>query len=213
MSIYQPLPTDDGRSYLRLLRLHPGSPKDDIECALDTATHEDFKDQYEAISYCWGDAEDTVPLTCNGVRVSVTRNLHHALQRFRPPPGTNARLLWADALCINQEDDREKGEQVGRMGEVFAEAQCVLVWLGGDVHDATATGTCAIIREVTSYLDGIYAQCGSIGFMPILKEPYPICLEESKWLGVNALLESPWFGRVWTVQVDDSAVSFQHCVI
>jgi len=202
MSIYQTLRDEDGRSHLRLLRLQPGDADDDIECTLETVTYEDSDNRYEAISYCWGDAKDTVPLACNGVQTLVTRNLHGALRRFRPPRGTAARSLWADALCINQQNNEKKGKQVDRMGEVFANASRVLVWLGSNVDDTTAVDTFAMICEINQYLDKVFVQCQkNFKIMPILSKPYPICLEEKKWLGVAALLNSPSFHRVWTIQV------------
>ncbi|EAT81966.1 hypothetical protein SNOG_10572 [Parastagonospora nodorum SN15] len=202
LRLFRLLSDQPDRAQIRLLRLHPGDFNDPIDCDIKVTTYAKSIKKYEAISYCWGNAEDTVPLTCNGVRTLVTRNLHDALRRFRPARGTAARLLWADALCINQKDYEEKGKQVGRMGEVFANASRVLVWLGGDVDDTTATDTFAMIREINQYLGEVFIQCRqNLNAMPVLSKPYPICLEENKWHGVAALLKSSWFSRVWTIQV------------
>ncbi|KAK3489758.1 heterokaryon incompatibility protein-domain-containing protein [Neurospora crassa] len=38
--------------------------------------------------------------------------------------------LWIDALCINQNDNKEKSSQVGRMGTIFSSAKVVLSWIG-----------------------------------------------------------------------------------
>ncbi|KAH4603212.1 hypothetical protein HBI52_103290 [Parastagonospora nodorum] len=201
LRLFRLLSDQPDRAQIRLLRLHPGDFNDPIDCDIKVTTYAKSIKKYEAISYCWGNAEDTVPLTCNGVRTLVTRNLHDALRRFRPARGTAARLLWADALCINQKDYEEKGKQVGRMGEVFANASRVLVWLGGDVDDTTATDTFAMIREINQYLGEVFIQCRqNLNAMPVLSKPYPICLEENKWHGVAALLKSSWFSRVWTIQ-------------
>lgn len=40
------------------------------------------------------------------------------------------RIIWIDAICINQEDRAEKGHQVQSMAKIFAKANCVIVWLG-----------------------------------------------------------------------------------
>jgi hypothetical protein len=40
------------------------------------------------------------------------------------------RVLWIDALCINQDDDAERVHQVGIMGSIYRQARQVLVWLG-----------------------------------------------------------------------------------
>jgi hypothetical protein len=202
MSIFQPLPNEDGRSYLRLLRLQPGDYNDPIECTLEITTHEESENQYEAISYCWGDPNNTIPIVCNGLHVPITRSLEGALRRFRNSSGSTSRLLWADSICINQKDNEEKGKQVGRMGEVYTNASCVLVWLGCNVDEATATSTFAFIYETVQYLDEAYMRGGrTISSVPRLIKPYPICLAESKWLKVAALLQTTWFWRIWTLQV------------
>jgi hypothetical protein len=192
MSIFQPLPDKEGCSYLRLLRLQPGDYDDPIECTLDIVTHVESRDQYEAISYCWGDAKDTVPVICNSLKVPITRTLKSALRRFRNPSGSTTRALWADALCINQKDDKEKGKQVGRMGEVFANASRVLVWLGGDVDHDMASRTFMILSEIDQCLEE----------MSPTQEPFPIRVEVYKYTGLDVLLKSPWFFRVWTLQVN-----------
>jgi hypothetical protein len=40
------------------------------------------------------------------------------------------KVIWIDALCINQDDDEEKGIQVQMMDRIFQEAKRVAVWLG-----------------------------------------------------------------------------------
>ena len=42
------------------------------------------------------------------------------------------RTIWVDALCISQEDLNEKASQVAIIGDIFAKAKTVLVWLGQD---------------------------------------------------------------------------------
>lgn len=122
------------------------------------------------ISYCWVDATDNISVVCDELRVLITRSLHGALRRFRPPRGTAARLLWADALCINQKDDEEKGKQVGSMDEIFANASSVLVWLGGNVDDRIATDTFTLISKINQHLDKAYLQFKVISMMPVLSE-------------------------------------------
>jgi hypothetical protein len=55
------------------------------------------------------------------------------------------RLVWIDALCINQSDDEEKTEQVRRMGEVYAQAKQVIVYLGR--ADASKRAFLGLINE------------------------------------------------------------------
>jgi len=44
-------------------------------------------------------------------------------------------FLWADVICINQEDDAERSKQIVMMGGIYSQAKAVIVWLGEkDVH-------------------------------------------------------------------------------
>lgn len=59
---------------------------------------------------------------------AASRNLADALHAFRPP--TRSKVIWVDAVCINQEDREEKSKQIPLMGEIFASAKLAHVWLG-----------------------------------------------------------------------------------
>jgi hypothetical protein len=84
--------------------------------------------KYEALSYCWGDPELQGFILLNGNAASVTVNLTRALENIRLDHGT--RVLWVDALCINQEDTTERNHQVKQMGAIYQKAERVVVWLG-----------------------------------------------------------------------------------
>jgi hypothetical protein len=64
----------------------------------------------------------------NGLAVDIRESLYRALDRLRRT--TAPRLLWVDALCIDQCNQEEVGDQVSKMGEIFAGASSVIVWLG-----------------------------------------------------------------------------------
>ena len=61
--------------------------------------------EFVAISYCWGDPNDTVKVICDGNVMTITKSLHDALLRFR---GEGKRVFWADVICIDQTDNEEK---------------------------------------------------------------------------------------------------------
>ena len=193
--IYDPLPQGD---YLRLIILHPGNDDDEIECELETRTHRRAKDKYAAISYVWGDPRDTINITCNKRIVPITRSLEGALRQFRHP--RTIRRLWADALCINQEDLAEKSEQVKNMGRVYRNAMKVLVWLGDDT-ETIAPEVFKMITEINVYCGQLFVQHNShYAFMPRLKDPHPIPMNKTPWTQLSKLLYLPWFQRAWTVQ-------------
>jgi hypothetical protein len=67
----------------------------------------------------------------------LTTDLFLALQRFRRL--AQRRILWADAICINQQDLDERGRQVSIMKGVYEEAVGVLVWLGPNTEGDAAS--------------------------------------------------------------------------
>ncbi|KAI0864887.1 heterokaryon incompatibility protein-domain-containing protein [Xylaria cubensis] len=106
---------------------------DPIHVSLSIAS---LKDQptYEALSYCWGDASDKRLIFCDGRPFPVGQNLEEALRHLRQSEG--ARVLWIDAICINQNDFAERTSQVKLMRHIYQTASRVLVWLGGHSADS-----------------------------------------------------------------------------
>jgi hypothetical protein len=88
---------------IRLVRLHPPPPGDGfaLSCTI-IATSQSAAPVYAALSYVWGSQEDPACILLNGEVYRVTQNLHLVLSRLRRPDGD--RLLWIDALAINQLD-------------------------------------------------------------------------------------------------------------
>ncbi|KAK3945963.1 heterokaryon incompatibility protein-domain-containing protein [Diplogelasinospora grovesii] len=126
--IYSVLPTNA----IRVLRLHHGSGSQIIECSLST-TQLTNADPYEALSYVWGSEADPETLLLCHREFRITRNLHSALRALRLP--YKDRILWIDALCINQGNDIEKGTQIPLMGEIYKGAGRVIAWLGSPTDD------------------------------------------------------------------------------
>lgn len=59
----------------------------------------------------------------------MTQNLWRALQRLRPKEGKPL-VIWADAVCINQNDVVERGAQISKMRGIYQGAEGVAVWVG-----------------------------------------------------------------------------------
>ncbi|KAM5364501.1 hypothetical protein ACJZ2D_011492 [Fusarium nematophilum] len=145
-----PLYTDleiHGRQF-RLLEIVSAEPS--IVCKLEVS--ELGKDQhFHALSYVWGDPEQTDTVSVNGNSIQVTRNLADAL-RHAPghlkPTGGSIRI-WADAICINQRDDNEKKHQVPLMKDIYSLADIVICWLGPYNEDVFKAMDCieVIARE------------------------------------------------------------------
>ncbi|KAK4228914.1 heterokaryon incompatibility protein-domain-containing protein [Podospora fimiseda] len=116
---------------IRLLHILPGTLLQDIECRLVDADLDVDNDGYEALSYVWGDVSETTPIQVNGNTLQIGKNLRCALLNLRL--ADRPRILWVDAICINQEDLDERNQQVSIMGRIYQSAQRTVVFLGDEV--------------------------------------------------------------------------------
>jgi hypothetical protein len=115
----------------RILILQPGEDEQDIHCELaHSLLHE--RPQFDALSYEWAAQPGSTDISCDAQPTSVRNNLHAALQSFRLPD--KRRVLWVDALCINQADNEEKSQQVAMMREIYGSATRVFIWLGKETQ-------------------------------------------------------------------------------
>lgn len=183
---------------IRLLSLYPNRDSNHrIECEL---FHDDIDNKnrspYEALSYTWGDASQTVNVQINGCAFPVTVNLEAALRALRY--ADKPRVLWVDALCINQNDIKERGEQVRIIWDIFQAADCVVVWLGPEEGDSAIAMDNFARREAQTRLparnwkerpavhEGRYCGCAAGDW-----KTYP------PRIGLLNLAERRWFTRAW----------------
>jgi hypothetical protein len=104
---YEPL--NPAKAEIRLLRLSPGTEDKPIRCSLKKVSL-DSHPVFEALSYIWGDTAATTPITVNKCPFTTMENLHSALVHLRHR--WTPRVLWVDAICINQADSLEKSSQI-----------------------------------------------------------------------------------------------------
>src|SRR5437016_2643904 len=123
---YDPLPLH-GDS-IRVLRLHRGGVRDPIRCTLYTTSLKQAARSYDALSYAWGIQDHSEPILVNGGEMVIRRNLFAFLCMLRSPEDDIH--LWADAVCIDQQNNREKNHQVQQMGRIYESSRITHVWLG-----------------------------------------------------------------------------------
>jgi hypothetical protein len=203
---YDDLPRGS-KTHIRILELYPGHPGDSVRCGLYTALLS--AQPYEALSYCWGDPEVTEAVTCNNAKVQVTVNLAAALQALRRTD--QPRLLWVDALCINQSSITERNEQVAIMRDIYNTAATTIVWLGDmadDSDDAMALvpDLIQVRAAFCGETNGAWESPNKVQSIHALAEEdldsYHIrpVLDEKRRTAFLRLLDRPWFSRVWVVQ-------------
>lgn len=125
-----------------------------------------------------GARQETEPLALyrrhEGSVLNITQNLYAALLRLRDHGCS--RTLWVDAVCINQEDEKEKEKQIPLMAEIYAKAFRVVVWLGeAEVGSERALEIIGLPKEKFAGLSNT----------------------ESTRDAIRQLLARPWFQRVW----------------
>lgn len=178
LSAYQYSPLPPGPNNVRLLRILPARGNNaPIRCRLFDYSLSDQRKGghlYEALSYVWGITDKSQTIFIDDQYLAVTANLHEALLHLRDT--AIERIVWIDAICINQADLKERGEQVQLMAKIYSNAARVVVWLGqASTHSDL---TLEAIRRAAS--DGTFSQCHA-----------------SVWEGIEELLGRPWFRRIW----------------
>lgn len=145
---YQPLKTEKS---FRLATLHGGQQTDQI--SITVQEHElDTCPAYIALSYEWGREQEKYILL-NGTTFRIRRNLYDFLKAIRPGP-SKKRILFIDALCINQTDCVERSFQVHLMRDVYEGAAQVWAWLGRDsVASDMVANVCQGQRVDTAHTD------------------------------------------------------------
>ncbi|EAQ93529.1 hypothetical protein CHGG_01764 [Chaetomium globosum CBS 148.51] len=199
--LYSPLP---GGLNIRILVLEPAAAEEDeLQTRLEVVSLDD-KPSFEAISYTWGDPSDMTLLSCNGSKVKIPRNLENALRRLRYTD--RPRYVWADSVCINQQDIPERGQQVSIMRNIYLSSERVLVWIGLDEHNEASTAfaaVCDIVRAWRPEGDRL----GFAGYASLL-EPMDddalasirITVDQKAWAALRTLFEKNYFRRFWIIQ-------------
>jgi hypothetical protein len=120
-------PLDTSTDGIRLLTLE--AAKDSETPIKSSLHHVTFaqKPKYEALSYTWGDETTKKKISIDGKEFEVGGNLFDALKHIRYTD--RDRVLWIDAICINQANVPEKNQQIRMMPFTYSKASLVLIWL------------------------------------------------------------------------------------
>lgn len=156
--VYQDLP--DG--HIRLLTIHPGDEASALSGIIRSAPLE-LAPNYEAVSYAWGaeDFTDALDVVCDtgststssetkDVRsIPITPNVTSLLNSLRYP--NEPRVLWIDAICINQANASERSVQVQQMRQIYSRAQRIIIWLGLATEDGESDRAFRFLQRMGTY--------------------------------------------------------------
>lgn len=181
--------------------------------------------KYEALSYAWGSDANPSRVRVRSQRhkqdphnyyLSITRNLHDALCALRKyhldaedPEGdlvsSLSRVLWVDAICIDQYNAAEKGPQVAMMGDIYRSASRVVAWLGpsDDTSHRAMRYMCSVGLQVNVSFRGSELSPAPGAADPTLGDiqvPLFETHDQDMATCLTALLGRAWFSRLWVVQ-------------
>lgn len=203
-SIWKPLNKE--KREIRIVLLQPSEEEDDALYADLEIVSLASEPEYKAISYVWGDPSHTTDIFLNGGKVKITKSLGAALRRFRDSSDLVA--LWADAVCIDQENLQERADQVRIMGEIYAAAIQVNVWLGR-LSDA---GWQARLHDSDGIIDLTLADQAFLEWEKFVDHGLSLAVEGlcisrreprnlEQWsFWILMLSYCPWFSRLWVIQ-------------
>lgn len=158
-----------------------------------------------ALSYRWGDDTSKEIAYCghDRIEVPIRRGLHQALRRIRF--AHKPRVVWADAICIDQANTEEKNSQVRLMSEIYSNA-LVCVWLAAGYDEVLER----VMSEFLKLLWKVGESFADVNDAPItgLRRRLRSLAHESgvddpmrlPWIELAEFLKNEYFSRVWIVQ-------------
>jgi hypothetical protein len=198
---YEPLHEDNRE--IRLISLHPGNWDDDICCTTKVVSL-DSRPHYEALSYAWGDLEDTTRIFIDDHPFQATRNLESALRYLRK--SAEPRKLWVDALSIDQRNQSEKSWQVNIMGQIYSSCTQAILWVGKEIEEVDAEFAPDFNSNTDSLIFPAVELIRLLAKDKHLSYLHTVDLGNLKggwdhaFQGLGALSRRAWWRRIWTVQ-------------
>ncbi|KAJ9661933.1 hypothetical protein H2198_001685 [Neophaeococcomyces mojaviensis] len=173
---------------IRLFQLQHG--KNGLVSLRMTQFSADRRPPYKAISYTWGSNLNPKSILVNGKVFPLHVNLWQLLYHLRLK-GENS-FLWADALCINQFNLRERNFHVQLMGRIYEKAESVIVWLGLPSKDRTEINAINFVEEIGRYRKAH----GDTMFTNLYLRPQ----HQHRWETLLRMCQHPYWQRTWIIQ-------------
>ncbi|KAH7080632.1 heterokaryon incompatibility [Paraphoma chrysanthemicola] len=158
--------------------------------------------KFTALSYTWGDELPEYDiLVTSGDHTgwfSVRQNLYDFLQQRVQE---HSPLYWIDQICINQNDDDEKGHQVNQMAELYNSATNVEVWLGPGF-------------EGSDRVMDLIARGGQIDYSQQAVPGFRVSRQDQRDLGsaIQDFVDLPYWSRLWIIQEMVLSRSMSICI-
>ncbi|KLJ12168.1 hypothetical protein EMPG_09596 [Blastomyces silverae] len=186
---------------IRLAEILPGQSNDNLQLNLQHTTLQNAP-AYEALSYEWAGNLGLRPVKCGSQEFRLSANLRAGLKRLRYT--NRRRLIWVDAICIDQDNSQERSHQVSLMRDIYRNAQRALIWIGEEKEHTGAA------FEIIPALAENWAAQGSQDDKPpsmpprSTAEPHANQLldpsNKALWNSIIDVFTRPYFKRTWIIQ-------------
>ncbi|KAK3988870.1 heterokaryon incompatibility protein-domain-containing protein [Cladorrhinum sp. PSN332] len=214
--VYKPLKEGHIR-LLQVLPAHPLKPK-----ALNIRIQHyplSSAPKYYALSYVWktpGFVDERSTAVLGGRTKEATVSLLAALTRIWQ--WRDDLFIWADGVCINQDDIAERNAQVCLMGAIYSRAVCTLAYLGEPIVAADQGSISpdqapfALIQMVLRVWERTPRYCRGLlrpdsdwetlnlpGIDEVTDQKLLVDIY-APWIALLMLCWQPWFTRAWVIQ-------------
>lgn len=196
---------DDPSHQIRLVSIVSRHNRKRLHLELELVSINQVEEQYEAVSYMWGSQSPKRHIIVNGKTLEVRENIWCCLKHLRDHELTRSRL-WIDSICINQNDEVEKSQQVAKMAQIYKHASRVLIWLG-----STSLQTYLLTPGTDHLQDSIetlpskdrHAWIDVLGY----SDPRSRSLENQ----IMSIVYNSYWERLWIIQ--ETALAQNACIV
>ncbi|OAL42679.1 HET-domain-containing protein [Pyrenochaeta sp. DS3sAY3a] len=202
-SLYSPLIYDDSIRILELTRVQQQSRPFSSRLIITQLSR---RPDYIALSYAWGEPSPEDPiLLVDEQPLRIRASLWQAFNELTACG--KAIKLWVDQICIDQQNNNERGKQVQLMSEIYKQARLVTCWLGcyeDESHLAfhlfgvLGQPLCDDSPRIRSKWQRHAAALVDAGYLHAVEDLFSPFQKPVQ--AAAALLQRPWFSRLWVVQ-------------
>ncbi|KAL1606191.1 hypothetical protein SLS60_003592 [Paraconiothyrium brasiliense] len=189
-------------SELRLIHVEGWKGSGPIRCSMKAFNRKAAsKRTFRALSYHWGSPSPSFTIHINGHSFSIGKNLygfleHAAKMKAARASGWSTGTYWIDALCIDQQNHREKATQLAYMRHVYRRASETIIWLGpGGAGVAQAM---QYIKSQSYAVKEAFAQDNVSVYLAGSR--HDLLDDRNLVKAIGVLLSSPYWDRVWILQ-------------
>ncbi|RBR19912.1 hypothetical protein FVER53590_12222 [Fusarium verticillioides] len=194
-NVYTPLPS---HSHIRVLLIQPGVNEDTLVASFELLDLNAASIRFEAISYQWSEGgNQKASMRLGGEKISINAYLRNILLHLRLEQ--HIRVVWTDALCINQSDHEERRQQVSIMQRIYSQAFRVIGFVGKDYTHASMCFNA--IKALTSAWFEVRKNLDQNDRSSSSSDNIYGCVQNEASMGrIVEVYQSGYWKRLWVVQ-------------